>query len=825
MSLRIWLPLTYDLRNQGSANASVTNTSVVINANGKLGKCYSFGTGKSYLKFNDVNFMHNMTECSVSLWLKILTWNTSYATYFQFGLGSTPWAHYIFGLLRNNANSTLCFTISNGTNATNANCLTPTITLNEWYHLTFTYSNGHCKIYVNGAETNDYTTTIVPNFAGITTGIIGACNNGNNYQTNCLMNDFRVYDHCLSPEEVREIANGLVLHYKLDGFKNGYGAPNLLKNSQTLGTGFGGSGTTIQNAFGKFAAKYKDNTSGTSYSDTLTYSNAVTVNPSEIYTASFWAKADTEHSIICYFYNNTSGIVQATHRSASNGLNGTPSSDGATTLTITTEWQYYWITWTFGTSGTAAAKTLLLGRQSAGNSGVYIAAPKLEKNDAPTAWAPAATDAGAEFDTIIDNSGYGHDGIITGTLLHSSDAGKYNSSFYITNGQTNYITTIDEIGNFSSGITINTWFKTNCKSPPGRYHAILTDLTTDYHDTIFLISIHDSGFFHGGIKINNSLTISSTHHTTLCNGEWHMVTLTYDGTVMKRYVDGIHAEEADQALTGTISAAFSQFKIGNSTAFGEAAKELYINDMRIYVTPLLDSEIKKLYNIGMGMDNKNQIHTYEFNEFAATPQLHKTGVLDGLINEFPYCPYDQQIYVEPDGSAWIRIYHHNNPAAAVFASSDSFTTSVYKDEDRWFYVSLCNLVDKWELMVKSKYTTSSTEIKRRWVQTINPMTATFAQVAAANITENTDTGYSHSTWGGLYHIGSSTYLCANNGTNGNWWGAVGAWSQHQGGIPGWLGTPTTTGYNDLYLRIDNVQFSNIMLHNDINWLVNGAIER
>ena len=76
MSLVVWLPLNGDLHNQGCSNVSVTNTSATVNTAGKIGSCYSFGTSNSYIKFDNMNFIHNFTECSVSLWLKILSWNT-----------------------------------------------------------------------------------------------------------------------------------------------------------------------------------------------------------------------------------------------------------------------------------------------------------------------------------------------------------------------------------------------------------------------------------------------------------------------------------------------------------------------------------------------------------------------------------------------------------------------------------------------------------------------------------------------------------------------------------------------------------------------------
>lgn len=114
------------------------------------------------------------------------------------------------------------------------------------------------------------------------------------------------------------------------------------------------------------------------------------------------------------------------------------------------------------------------------------------------------------------------------------------------------------------------------------------------------------------------------------------------------------------------------------------------------------------------------------------------------------------------------------------------------------------------------------------------MVATFAQVAATNTTAITNSrGYTYNAkqWGGLWAKKSSAYLTANNGNEGNWWGAVGSYSIYQGGIPGWGysgHTPiTTTGFNDLYVRIDNVEFIDTIASANKSkiWTANHFIER
>lgn len=188
--------------------------------------------------------------------------------------------------------------------------------------------------------------------------------------------------------------------------------------------------------------------------------------------------------------------------------------------------------------------------------------------------------------------------------------------------------------------------------------------------------------------------------------------------------------------------------------------------------------------------------------------ITKQGIVySGSFNESFASKYDLTPLVEPDNSAWIRIFHHNNPASKLFASTDTFASSVYLDVDRWFNISILNYItnNTYELMIKQATTSGGTETKYRWIQTVNPMTAAFGDVDEADVTKITTTGYSNaSSYGGIYYKNSNTYLCANNSNSGNWMGAIGSWKLSNNGLPAY-GTSTriTTGYMDLYVRIDN----------------------
>jgi len=120
----------------------------------------------------------------------------------------------------------------------------------------------------------------------------------------------------------------------------------------------------------------------------------------------------------------------------------------------------------------------------------------------------------------------------------------------------------------------------------------------------------------GGYKIARS----AIDHTSLTNG-WHMFTGVFDGTSVKIYIDGIEKTSTE------VTFSLDTIKYANNTPLvisGEAKASQNepqstdqvgnISDVRIYCTPLLDNDIKLLYNNSMRIDNLNNIHAVEFIE-------------------------------------------------------------------------------------------------------------------------------------------------------------------------------------------------------------------
>ena len=130
----------------------------------------------------------------------------------------------------------------------------------------------------------------------------------------------------------------------------------------------------------------------------------------------------------------------------------------------------------------------------------------------------------------------------------------------------------------------------------------------------------------GVTYINGSTYVTVSSEKVLPQNEWHHCAATLNGTTVKMYFDGeLVKTETINWGTATIPTA-ARMELGvNFPGTDEKFTGCY-SDARFYVTPLLDTDIKMLYNVSMKINNLGGIHTFKFEE-ATNEKLFKTGIL------------------------------------------------------------------------------------------------------------------------------------------------------------------------------------------------------
>lgn len=589
--LRIWLPMNGNLNNQGLTNAIITNTGATVNDNGKLGKCYSFGTGASYININKETVTDITGACSVCFWLNIISWNTSYATFFQFGKSNDSWGSYIMGLLRNNTASTCCFTISNGSTASNASYLTSTLSTGVWYHVCLVYQPGKCSIYLNGILDHEYTTTIIPNFSQINKITIGK--SYVSYQTNCLMNDFRIYDHALSPKEVAEIAKGLVLHYKLDEnlnvMNNCYSYPTF-NTSATSGGWYHWGGSGHIGTYGQNTDKnYIFNKSNT-YSHWISDGTEAT-KPYLVYQSPAFEGGYRSIQCIAKEENGlpiTEDILYPDWNARDGGV---PNNKWTS---VTNLGNGFYLCKCEGIHQDGSND--LIGFYVKIGYKVYISEAYCE-NDKEMCSDIFRT---KDLDVVWDCSGYCNNGIANGTMSSSNDTPVYNMSAQFDGTQyLSRATTNAEIK------TLSAWFKTTKSKSTSQ--MICADSASKLCISLYsgtIISYFASG---GGHSTGSKCTLGTSYK----ENDWNHVVVvkTGDGT-RDVYCNGVK-------LTPTTNDYWTQstgFFVGNRSVGGNIPFYGYISDVRAYATALTADQILQLYNTPISLANNGTLFAGEFVE-------------------------------------------------------------------------------------------------------------------------------------------------------------------------------------------------------------------
>ena len=668
MALQVWLPLNGDLRNQGVSDVTVTNSGATINTNGKIGSCYSFNGSSSYIT-TDIKTSSSMSFCC---WVYFNSFDGAQLIDCRNNSAVGYQPMYITQSYIQIGNSQNGFAE-----------IGYSFSASTWYHIVVANNESKTWVYINGSligERNiggyDFGTLNIP---------IGVRCSRNMYYLNGRLNDVRIYDHCLSAAEVKEISLGLVLHYKLD---DPYVEPTTNQAGDCHKTGnYSTSWDTSkhQGAISVYgwATGYNSGVGDPSHGyhamwnmidgiPTMVFQDknseigqthrwlgisggatVANITSNTTYTVSFDAKADVDGKYV------SSGLY---YRKEANGSYN--FWDGCPQFAITTQWKRYSYTYTTSTVNAISA-VYVYGHY--GTEGIaYVRNIQIELKDHATPYTPSSRNE----TKIVDSSGYGNHGTITGNMSISNNTGRYkcstnfpDSACSITIGD---LSSIIPEGNF----TFNVWFK-----------KITGEWSSKGYETIF----GGPGGFELEAKrgATNSPELvmwnwSQSNTVTYSLDQWNMVTFCRDSSGTKLYLNG---EQKATGVTGSIPS--GTYFIGAWRSATEQNYRGYLADARLYSTVLSAEDIQRLYNTGALIDKKGNVHSYEIEETDAGRELMITEwTASWGSTSSRYTKYNHGIYFDAAGTSSGSDYIEINPTENKYI----YDTTISVSTGNMFYI-------------------------------------------------------------------------------------------------------------------------------------------
>lgn len=458
----------------------------------------------------------------------------------------------------------------------------------NWHHICFTSNGSTVTLYVDGIQqsqiTDASTTAMTSNKFFLT---------ANNYN----LNDFRLYDHVLSPKEVKEIAKGLVLHYPLSRPQE-----NLLLN-----TGAPISWTTSHTNDDQWSVKdiYKmqspvNQLFATNDLVTFSFDWEYTPGSSGIYSGNMHTEVGntTPWSIGSVYY--------------ASGFRATNSN--YVDFSETNCKGHCWIVYTVSSAAATAADGFQWFRirwdKTPQDGTLTFSHCKLERGAAPTPWIPNSADTAYSVMGYNDNieydcSGYKYNGTKSGTITYTADTPRY---FTSTNfGGISYITNNTSPLYLANEFTIAWWGKINSWKKNWEGMFLLQNNTNlnaglNTYDIMSAAHASTSGVMALTICQNGSSYIFDRYNWTYTIGNWAHYACTYKNGAITMYQNGI------SIYTETItngSANNYYYQIGRRAANCDCN----VSDFRIYATALSAEDIKELYNAPVSITNNGTMLT------------------------------------------------------------------------------------------------------------------------------------------------------------------------------------------------------------------------
>lgn len=645
MSLRVWLPLIKDYKNQGLSDLTFSpfSSTASIQPVGRIGagSFYnsSYSGGGGLISNKRINLGNKITMCC---WVKP---NAFYAdAELAGGMGGQHRYSTCTGMgltFKYLSSTTAQLSVNTGDGAGGRTYNTyrgnTTLTVGRWYHVAFTYDGTTIKFYVNGKFDGSHTYTAQSNindYVGVGVWSFDGNSERANYHHYMLhgnMNDFRIYDHVLSNREIKEISKGLALHYQL----RSSGMLNYLRGSE----------------------KYlKDTPLIRKVSDTGQ------PNDSYIYydTSDLCAVIPAEGT---YTWVVEADGTPCSHPTG--GSNGSARQFSMWLQNTSTGNHYLWSNYGTGPdgrhygsitipAGTYKVRTNLYASDNV-NYTLKIWDMKLvQGNYSPDdVWIPYRdaemySKFNMGFDAETDYSGFQNDAEKNSSFAVASGSPRYGRAYDFDGHYKMTNTTLDTTG--WTDMTVAAWvYPTKLNNGQDRSCVVIGGvyLTIEPDGKIgtYCYGKSKEGYHSTSAKI----PASQWSHIA---GVWDDVTATH-----KIYING----EVALTVTGCSGAASNngqhvrkQIGIENT---GDRPYHGKMSDVRIYGSALSDEDVRELYNTGAFVCKNGTFAAYDFHENKQN-NVDKTGIASssGFSNQI-VPTYDMKLTALGDRSTWARIHY------------------------------------------------------------------------------------------------------------------------------------------------------------------------
>lgn len=523
-------------------------------------------------------------------------------------------------------------TAVNGKDSATANTSAFTVEFDKWYHFALVANKNtyELSLYVNGTK---YHTVNYSNIKEIPNNLTFGVNQKQVYGGNgpgtaipFLANDVRLYDHALSALEVKQLSQGLAIHYTFDDILIEPTINLLEKNSASF------SNLTFLNAE-HFSYSRNDGiytiTVGTQKDGAATGQFRMSV-PLDILT--------TGQSYYCSFkYKIISG----------NGIYQ-PIDWCDSTISekkIIDCGDFYQVCAKCSTSREYSSVYRFLDASLSINSTIQIWDIQLQTNALPTPYVD-----GVRSSMLYNETGFVQpSGVNNLSLSSNSRIGKYCGKF---NGTNTYIDTpIVKSNMFTDDYTLNFWVYHNEGDDRAVYFG-------DY-ETTNKMQFNIERTSEKKLRYYHAANPDHKFSFTIPDKQWTMITLKYvkSETKLYAYLNGDIDNKESFSHTPTLTKTNGIIKIGmdGRTSPGVTPLNGYIDDFRFYCSALSDNDIQDLYNCGASLSDLGDAHANSFIENATyhgVDEYH--NIQANEIYEDVLGPdYQQLEYLQSTGTQYI----------------------------------------------------------------------------------------------------------------------------------------------------------------------------